>query len=139
MDFLSFDFELSEPIGPTVSDEDRVDNVVAQFRLFVGVEILYRDVDFPVVELALALRDWLEHVEWSRATFSFDSRSSVLRGLFQIFPGVQGWHLTSIQQDLPSSSVFTLEQVETEVRRFIDAAEAAVFERFGFSLLSTHL
>ena len=136
MEFLAFEFELSDPIGPTEQVADCLLNVVAEFRLFVGNTVLYRDLDFPIVELVTTLPRWCEHVEESGQPFCFDSCSSALRSLFRIFRGAEGWHLGSIQQDLPSPCVFPLQQVLTEVRRFIAEVEAAVLDRFGFSALA---
>jgi len=136
LEFLAFEFELSDPLGPTEQVADCLLNVVAEFRLFVGNTVLYRDLDFPIVELVTALSRWCEHVEESGQPFCFDSRSSALRALFRIFRGAQGWHLGSIQQDLPSPCVFQLQQILTEVQRLIAEVEAAVLDRFGFSALA---
>lgn len=133
-DFLSFDFALSGPAGPIEEEADRVRDVVADFRLFVGSELIYRDVDFPVVELALALAGWAERVVHTGEPFSFDSRPPLLQSLFSIRRGMQGWHLTSIQRELPSSAVFPLERVLESVREFMVELERRVLAECGFSV-----
>ncbi len=109
--------------------------MVAEFRLFVGGELLYRDVEFPVIELALALSDWAERVSHTGEPFAFGGRSSTLRSLFEVRRGMQGWYLTSVQQDLPSSCVFQLEQVLEAARDFIVELERQVLAEHGFSPL----
>lgn len=109
--------------------------MVADFRLFAGGALLYRDADLPVVELARALAAWAARVTETAESFSFDTRSSALRSLFRISRGIDGWYLTSLQQPLPSSSVFSLEEVLTEVRRFVVRVESEVFRVHGFSAL----
>ena len=139
MDFLTFEFELSEPIGPVEPIEENPDlllNVVADFRLFVGHNVIYRDVNFPVAELALALAAWAERVSNTGESFSFDSRSSALRSLIQILRGAQGWSLTSIQEELPSPCVFPLEQILDAVQSFLGQVESRVDEAYGFSVLA---
>ncbi len=81
MEFLAFEFELSEALGPTEQVADCLRNVVAEFRLFVGNTVLYRDLDFPVVELVTALARWCEHVETSGQPFTRFPTTMLMAGV----------------------------------------------------------
>jgi hypothetical protein len=136
VEFLAFQFELGEPTGPLEQREDYLRHIVADFRVFAGTEVIYRDVDFPVLELALALAGWAEAAPVSGEEFSFESRLSALPGLIKILHGVQGWSVRSIQQELPSSVVFPLAQIVDVVEEFIAALDERVLEAHGCRVLA---
>jgi hypothetical protein len=136
-EFLVFDFELTDPIGPIDEDADRILNVVADFRLFVGGEVLYRDADFPVIELARALETWCEHAPDTGVGFAFESRSTVQRyALFRILHGARGWSFSSVQQELPSSVIFALDDVLAAVHEFVARVARSVQSAYGLTALS---
>jgi hypothetical protein len=131
-DFLAFEFELTERVGADDDgDEDRLTGLLAELRLFAGPVLVYRDRDFPVVDLALALSQWLGHVEQTGAPFVYGRRSAALPALFELFRGAEGWHVRSIQQDFASPAVFTLPQVVAEASRLIADVEAAEVAAVG--------
>jgi hypothetical protein len=132
LDFLAFEFELPERVGAgDAGDVDRPAGLLAELRLFAGSALVYRDRDFPVVDLALALSKWLEHVEQTGAPFGYGRPSAALPALFEFFRGAEGWHVRSIQQEFASPAVFTLEQVVAEASRFVAAVQSAEVAAIG--------
>ncbi len=133
--FLKIDHELTEPTGPLEFDSDRLANLVGDLRLFVGGEVIYRDRDFPLAELAAQLESWTERVQVANESFAFGPLLPGLPVLFRILHGQGGWSVTSVQQELPSAVVYDLAHVLEEVRSFICRLEKEVDERHGFSVL----
>jgi hypothetical protein len=117
-------------------DVDRVRHVVGDLRIFAGGEAIYRDVSFPLIELALALATWAESVRDSGGSFGF-APSQGLPGqiLFRILPGSGGWNVVSIQQELPGPTVLTLDRVLEEVWHFVHEIDRDVREAHGFGVL----
>ena len=118
---LVFDFELtSETKLPAA-----VMDVRAHFRLFVGSEVLYEDANLPILELAEQLRAWCDSVADTGASFSYDSRESVLPGVVRIAAGAEGWHVSSVYREFASPASFGLAEVVEAARDFLDRVEAA--------------
>ncbi len=134
MDFLAFEFELNDPSDGAEPGAGLEQGPLADFRIFAGGEIIYRDSDFPIVSLVDALSEWLARVETTQEAFVFDGATrggsgtinAVLPALFRIMKGSQGWGLTSIQLDLASSAIFTLDQVIGAVTQLIAHVHAVL-------------
>ena len=138
VEFLAFEFQLTDPLGPVGPDEPRtalVDNVVGDFRLFAGSELIYRDADFPLLELVLALTQWLGQARSRGGEFAFVSRSSAVGPLFRFLRGYDGWHVTSIQRPLPSSFVYSLDELVAATAAFVAEASEAMQARHGLHAL----
>jgi hypothetical protein len=139
-EFLAFEFELTDPLGPAGPDEPQaalVDHVVGDFRLFAGPELVYRDADFPLLELVLALAKWLAQAQSRGGEFAFVSRSSAVGPLFRFLRGYDGWHVSSMQRPLPSSFVFSLDELVAATAAFVAEASEAIRARHGFHALGS--
>jgi hypothetical protein len=135
-EFFAFEYELTEPLGPLEQHGQRICGVVGDLRIFAGSQEVYRDSAFPLVELALALTEWAEHVRDSGGSFGFaPSAGPPGHILFRILAGSGGWNVVSIQQELPGSMVFTLDRVLEEVWRFVHELDREVREEHGFGVL----
>jgi len=135
-EFLAFEYELTEPLGPLDYDAQRVCNVGGDLRIFAGSQEVYRDSAFPLVELALALTEWAERVRDTGGSFGFaPSAGPPGQILFRILAGSGGWNVVSIQQELPGSTVFDLDRVLDEVWRFVHELDREVREEHDFGVL----
>lgn len=111
-------------------------NVGGDLRIFAGGEEVYRDVAFPLVELALSLSAWAESVRDTGGSFGYaPSEGPSGQMLFRILPGSGGWNVVTVQQELPGSTVFTLDRILEEVWRFVHELDRDVSEAHGFGVL----
>lgn len=87
---------------------DVVLGVEATLRLAAGDgRLVYEESLFPVVELALAIKDWLGTGIDVGRDFSFDSVESDEPGLLWCRVSGQGWRVGAIDQEFPDVTVYS--------------------------------
>jgi hypothetical protein len=124
--------------GPVRSVDELELKVGADFELLVGERVIYREVEFTVVELRFVLDRWMrESGPDSAVNFVFVSVESDERGLvwFKRQPG--GYRVGSVHQEFESSEVFTLDEARLAARRFIEDVDRWVLDELGVDLAST--
>lgn len=94
--------------------------VDAHLRVFDGDLVVYEEPCFPVLELARALKVWLDHPD--RRDFEFESMSFEELGTVAIRMTGAGWRLGSAFSSA-ASSIIGWDEVERCVRAFVHAAE----------------
>jgi hypothetical protein len=123
-DFLVFQFEIDAALDEA-SDPGAETERHGDFRVIVGSEVVFEDSAFPLDRFADALREWLSHPGEDPQPFVFREASPVLPPVIQISPGVEGWHVASIQREFGSPLAFTQKAVEEAAAQFIAALDAA--------------
>lgn len=101
--------------------------VADEFEVLAGgSQRLYREVDFPVIELAQALDSWLRCGIADRRGFEFEPTGGE-PGALQFRPTKAGWIIDSIQRapdDAPP--LITAEELQTSIQGFLhDVAGAS--------------
>jgi hypothetical protein len=112
-------FVYSDPSLEVPSRGSRYDvllGAVATFEIRVVDRILYREVMFPIAELARALKRWSDVAMLLREPFEFSSLESDESGLVWIRPEKSGWRVGSVEQEFAEISVWS----DAEVRAVID-------------------
>ncbi len=94
--------------------------VVALIEIWIGNRLLYREEEFPIVELRAALTEWLAVGFLSRQDFEFQSMESDEVGLLWLRHDPLGWRIGSIHQEFPAVDTLADEEIEPLVRRFVD-------------------
>lgn len=131
---LAFDFQLprQNPLLRNVNDKILIE--ADQFKLIVdGVEIL--DCPFmPIVELALQLMEWVDHVELDSKDFYYDSVEHDEAGIVFFKKVNGGWQVGSIWQKTTSSMIVPLYKIRNAVNNFIGKLDAQLAIEYGFNL-----
>ncbi len=91
--------------------------VDAELRIKAGSDFSLVEPGFPVVELARAIRIWLDSQD--RQAFAFDSMSFEERGSVSIVQTPTGWRFESMLEPGVVSDPLPWDEVEEELRRFI--------------------
>jgi hypothetical protein len=93
----------------------------ARLLIVSGSDTVYEEWSFPVVELARALREWLDDAD--RRDFEFDSMSFEERGAVYVHQVEHGWRFGSVFS--PQSESGTVDWAESErcIRSFLAVIE----------------
>lgn len=107
---MKFEFSNLRVDGEPERRLDILVRVVADFAISIKGEVFYKEVEFCVVEFAVALAEWLAVATDLGPNFSYASIESETQGLVQfkrLYPGA--WAVSAAHQDVPASSVSTAE------------------------------
>lgn len=85
--------------------------------------LVYEEPLFPVVELALALQDWLDSGIAVGDDFSFDSVESDETGLLWCKADGDGWRIGALGQEFLDATVCSTAQVVAMFSAFVQAVE----------------
>lgn len=96
--------------------------------------LVYEEPLFPVVELALALQDWLDSGIAAGDDFSFDSVESDETGLLWCKTCDDGWRIGALGQEFPDMIVYGTNQVTAMFSAFIHAVEYWLSTSLGRTL-----
>jgi hypothetical protein len=120
MTVLRLTFTDTEFERPVLRDKfDLLLGVVATMQVVVGDRLLYREVMFPIVELRVALAQWLREGLPTGADFEFVSMESDEPGLVWFRRQAGGsWRAGSVHQEYPEIQSWTDAEVRNAVRRF---------------------
>lgn len=141
MGLIALTFRGLHPDTPELSDDLALlyRLVADEFEVAVDdQQPLYREVEFPVIELAQALDSWLRSGMADRRGFDFEPMGGE-PGALQFRPAEAGWIVDSSQRPPEAASqLITTEDLHTSVRRFlheISLASAAVGVDFNALLV----
>lgn len=99
--------------------------VTGRFEITADGTTVYAEDDFPVVELAAELGDWLRSGLGARRDFEFDSMSMAEAGWVWIRHTGSGWRVGSLHQEQPDLTVRGESEIQTAVEGFIASVKAA--------------
>ena len=108
--------------------------VTADFELVTDRGLIYSEPDFPVVELAAELTDWLDEGVMQGQDFEFDSMETPEPGWIWIRQTDDGWRVGSINQHQMDPEARDLAEVRTAVQAFLSTLECELRERWGIEL-----
>jgi hypothetical protein len=108
-------------LGP-VTPADVLVRVDADLEVLDDDRLLWSEPGFPVVELARALRAWIE--ERGTSDFAFDSMSFEEVGALTIRSEGEGWVFGSVFQPTTESRPVSFAEVERCTRAFVDRVAA---------------
>ena len=91
-------------------------SIESHFRLIDGNHTIYDEPNFPVVELARGLGQWVNQPEGN--DFVFDSMSFEESGVLRVQDTPSGWVFGSVFTDIKSSPV-TWAEVERCIQTFV--------------------
>ena len=131
---LSLQFQLTTPDGPLETYWNRLLNVIADFQLVVERRIIFSEEEFPIVELAVQLKAWLERLSDETPEFVYTSLESEIPGLIRLSPGCEGWHVSAAFAEFADATAFNLSEVAAAVRSYVAAVDETVFSEYGFRL-----
>jgi hypothetical protein len=117
---------------PEIRDRfDLLLGVVATLEIVFRDRLLYREEEFPVVELRAHLARWLHDEMPRELDFEFQSMESDEAGLVWLRHVPEGWRIGSIQQEFPAIDPMSAGQVSELVNRFIEDVDQWVREQLN--------
>ena len=99
-------------------------------------QVVYEEQFFPIVELAVALQDWLCDGFAVGSDFSFDSVESDDTGLLWCRACGSGWRIGALEQDFPDLTMYSQAEVKALFSRFIATVDEWLKAEIGGSLSS---
>jgi hypothetical protein len=108
--------------------------VVGNLSVEVCGRTLYREVEFPLVELAVDLSRWLQEVDQTNESFVFRSMESEEAGLIWIKRDDGLWGVGSVHQDHKDEHTFSLGEVASAVRVYIDGLTGTLLRGHGIDI-----
>jgi len=86
--------------GEIRTKSDVLLRIVGDFALRVGGRVVYREVEFCLVEFAVALAEWLVVATDLRPDFAYTSLESEVEGLIRFTPvGPGNWRVSAAHQE----------------------------------------
>lgn len=110
--------------------------VNGEIKLYENQHVLYSEVEFPLVEFAVKIQNWL-YLNNPNLDFSYDSIESEDEGLiwFRLEPA--GWRLGSVHQEECSAKAYTFPQISEACEKFIQCLTNELQTKFGIDI--THM
>lgn len=105
MGLVEFTYRDLHAEAPLLRDDlDAIYSIVAgEFQLLVGGKPLYRESEFPLVELAQALDAWLRDGLAQRRAFSFSPTGYAEPGALRLQPRSGNWMIDSSRREAGST------------------------------------
>ena len=97
----------------------------------IGGQLFYREEEFPLVELAISLEDWLQS---GRGDFTFVSIESDDQPIFWARDEHDGWHLGAVDQLFDDLVPHDRSELELAFVGYVEAADAWARAELGVSL-----
>lgn len=110
--------------------------ITAEFEVDADGVPLYSEDDFPVVELAAELADWLRNGFAVGADFEFDSMSTPEAGWVWIRRDDGKWRVGSLHQERPDLTPRDDEEVRAAVADFVERVRSTVASELGADVTS---
>lgn len=130
LDFRAPHLERDPIRGP----DDLLLGVVADIEWTVGDRVLFTEEMVPVVELALAMRGWLDRGLPKGEEFSYDSVEADDTGLIWTRPEAGGWRVGALFQEYPEVTVWSPDEVAQLFRDFVEGVERWLHTNLGVGL-----
>lgn len=109
--------------------------VEATLRLTSGDgRLVYEEPFFPVVELALAIQDWLEAGIGAGEDFSFESVESDEAGLLWCRLHGRGWRIGALEQEFADMTVYETAHIAEAFSAFVRDVDGWLGASTGRSL-----
>lgn len=130
LEFLNARLERDPVRGPY----DLLLGVVADVTWTVGDRVLFTEELMPVVELALALRGWLDRGLPNGDELSYDSIEADESGLIWSRPEGAGWRVGALHQEYPEVTVWSAADVAQLFGDFVERVERWLRANVGVGL-----
>jgi hypothetical protein len=128
-DGITLRFEQLHRERPALRDRyDVLLGLVADFSITIGDRLLYREVDFPVVELAAGLLRWLEQRPEPGDDFEWESMETEEPGWVWVRSVGDGWRIGSIHQEYPELRSFSMTELQWAITDFVSRLSATALE-----------
>lgn len=99
--------------------------VIADFRIEIGGRPFFHEPEFPVVELAACLQQWLADLDQGTiADFVYDSMEAD-EPLLLFRQRDDGWNVSSPWQQYEDTSILATDEVRDAARRFVQEVQTA--------------
>lgn len=108
--------------------------VVGDLCVEVSGRTLYREVQFPLVELAVALNRWLKLVGQTGESFVFTSMEAEESGLVWIKDDRGRWRIGSVHQEYEERQTFRLQEVKAVARAYIEQLTGELHRSYGIDI-----
>jgi hypothetical protein len=109
--------------------------VVADFSIAVGERCLLHEEMFPVVELAVSLKGWIDDLEKGAVhDFWYESMESTEGPLLQFMKWDSGWKVRSPLQDFELEDVLTTEDLCAAACQFVEGIQQEAAAQLGLDL-----
>jgi hypothetical protein len=102
--------------------------LVAEFSITIGDRLLYREVDFPVVELAASLLRWLDLRPEPGDDFEWESMETEEPGWVWVRSAGDGWRIGSIHQEYPEPRILSMTELQWAITDFVGRLSAKALE-----------
>ena len=107
--------------------------VVGDFEVRVGKKILYKEVQFCLVEFAVQLSMWLKRSEYSE-DFIYTSMESDEDALFWFKKEWNGWRIGSVHQEYCEKKKFSDSEIVGASNKYIDSLRRELVREYGIDI-----
>jgi len=119
---MMFEFGNVRADGELRTKWDYLLRIVGDFALSVRGRVLYKEVDFCLVEFAVTLANWLSIATDARPDFVYTSLESETEGLVRFDRlSSDGWRVCAAYQDQPLADLVTTEELEIAALTYISS------------------
>ena len=108
--------------------------VDADFFVEARGRLLYHEVDFTVLELAVFLHLWLRGLPKAEEDFVYTSTESAEEGNLWIKKADAGWRVGSVHQEYEETTVFDLREVRLACEAYVDRLKFDLLSQFGIDI-----
>ncbi len=123
---MRFTFEVIKVDGELRTRWDVLLRINASFSIVFKGKTLYNEVEFPVVEFAVQLADWLARLSECGPEFCYTSAESDREGLVRITPLGDGqWRVSALDQRYDEAQTCATDEVRRSVAEYINAVRSA--------------
>jgi hypothetical protein len=113
--------------GAIASRWDMLLRIVGDFSVTIDSRVLYAEVEFCLVELAVQLGHWLGKLQEAPLDFSYDSMESDQAGLISITRvGEDAWKIAAAHEEYDEERCFSTAEVTRAASEFCRALRAAL-------------
>jgi hypothetical protein len=128
---MNFEFGNVHADGELCTKWDFLLRIVGDFALWVRGKLVYREVEFCLVEFALALAKWLSVAPDSRPNFIYMSLESETEGLvrFERSNSSDYWRVSAAHEYEPSMDMLTTDEVESAAIMYLRDLRARLSTR----------
>jgi hypothetical protein len=107
-------------------------NVEAELQIVDDHRKIYSESEFPVVELAVALRTWKSAAGGVRSPFEFRSLSLEYRWVVRLLPIDAGWRVVADENgEFVTGSACSLAEVDVAIDNFAHSLRAKCVDLLG--------
>lgn len=126
IDYLSIELDGRVDFTPST-----IHRVVGEFTIHVNNNLLYKEIDFCLVEFAIDLAVWMKQVGKGLTDFRYESVESAEIGLVSFVKSNDRWRVESVHQEYAEETTFTTDEIIESAERFIAKLRIDLLDKFG--------